>query len=277
MAALLASAALSVAATTAAAAVIIGSTEVALDARYSTVRYVEANVGNLTADAIRWQTSQSGFSPTIGFINGGAIRPNVIHFPSATPATPADVTDDDTLTILPFDDHVGLVANVTVADLLLALEHAVAVAAPGDPFSIPGRFLQVSGLRFSWDTTAVAGSRIIDVILDDATPLVDDGTIVSSMLLNIATVDFLAVGGDGFTMLTSYPFAPAGAGPGTLYSDALANYIQNYLGGQILATDYPVGGEGRILQNAQLIPEPGTLALLGLGFAGLAASRRRKK
>jgi len=51
-------------------------------------------------------------------------------------------------------------------------------------------------------------------------------------------------------------------------------------------TYFTVLTEGASLQSAsghdysvpsQAVPEPGTLALIGLGFAGLAASRRRKQ
>ena len=258
---------------TASSAAIIGSTEVPLDARNTTVRFVEANVGNLTADALRWQASGLGLNPTIGVINGGGIRGNSLYFPLATPLSPVNVTDADVFNLLPFNNKVGVIGGVTIPDLLLALENSVIFAAPGDLGTATGRFLQVSGLNFSWDTTAPAGSRIIDVLLQNTIPLVDDGVTVSSMLLNIATIDFLASGGDNYTMFSPYTFSDSGL----LYRDALTNYITTPLGGEILETDYPQGGEGRIQQNIQLIPEPGTLALLGLSVAGFATARRRKQ
>ena len=59
----------------------------------------------------------------------------------------------------------------------------------------------------------------------------------------IATIDFLAKGGD------QYPYRGA---PFTIlgltYQQALADYIVNGLGGVISAADYPEGGEGRSIK-----------------------------
>ena len=64
-----------------------------------------------------------------------------------------------------------------------------------------------------------------------------------SYTLAIATIDYLALGGD------QYPFG--GLPFSNLYinyQDALGNYIQQSLGGVISAVDYPVGGNGRIVK-----------------------------
>ena len=89
----------------------------------------------------------------------------------------------------------------------------------------------------------VAGSRVRDVQLDDATVIVSGGAVVPGPAINIAIVDFLARGGD------QYPFRDAPFDIiGFSYQQALANYIQGPLAGAITDADYPEGGEGRIIE-----------------------------
>ena len=58
------------------------------------------------------------------------------------------------------------------------------------------RFLQVSGLKFSFDSREPVGSRIKSVELLNGTPIAKDATTYT------ATVnDFMSNGGDGYTIL----------------------------------------------------------------------------
>ncbi|HVL81761.1 MAG TPA: 5'-nucleotidase C-terminal domain-containing protein, partial [Actinomycetota bacterium] len=83
-----------------------------------------------------------------------------------------------------------------------------------DPRS--GGFLQVSGLRFEYDSDRPAGSRIVSVTLDDGTPIPPDQSRYSA-----ATNDFLNGGGDGYTMLAD------GAGvTRELMADVLLDHIR---------------------------------------------------
>lgn len=107
------------------------------------IRVRECSLGNLIADAFRMY-----YDSDIAFCIGGSIR-------SALPE--GDITYNDILTILPFNDELITldVPGHTVAD---ALE--LSVSQLPKPF---GGFIQVSGIRFNVDSSIPSG-----VELDDA-------------------------------------------------------------------------------------------------------------
>jgi 2',3'-cyclic-nucleotide 2'-phosphodiesterase (5'-nucleotidase family) len=70
---------------------------------------------------------------------------------------------------------------------------------------ISGRFAQVSGLCFTYDIGAAAGSRVLGAVwqAEDGTctgPVVD---LTSAATYSLATNDFLASGGDGYPDFSS--------------------------------------------------------------------------
>lgn len=80
-------------------------------------------------------------------------------------------------------------------------------------------------------------------MLNDGEVIVGGGQIIPGPGLTVATIDFLARGGD------EYPFGSAPfTVPGVSYQQALAGYIQSRdgLAGTVSVADYPEGGEGRI-------------------------------
>ena len=84
---------------------------------------------------------------------------------------------------------------------------------------------------------------MVDATLDDATPIIVGGVVQDGADLVVATIDFLARGGD------EYPFGDAPFTTlGVTYQQALFNFIADGLGGVISAADYPEGGEGRITE-----------------------------
>jgi 5'-nucleotidase len=95
-------------------------------------------------------------------------------------------------------------------------------------------------------TIATAGRRVREVTLDDGTKIVEDGVVVVGDPIDVATVDFLAKGGD------FYPFRGAPYQLTTTpYQQALEDYLVDPiagggLGGAVTAAQYPEGGEGRI-------------------------------
>jgi 5'-nucleotidase / UDP-sugar diphosphatase len=82
---------------------------------------------------------------------------------------------------------------------------------------------------------------VIEVVLDDGTVIVTGGNVVAGDPIDVATIDFLAKGGDQYPY-RDLPFTSVGF----TYQQALSNYIVDGLGGTISAADYPSGGEGRI-------------------------------
>ncbi|NVB36657.1 5'-nucleotidase C-terminal domain-containing protein [Pseudenhygromyxa sp. WMMC2535] len=226
---------------------IVGESEVELDGVKSNVRVMETNEGDLIADALLWQAAQlaadwGAATPDIGIQNGGGIR-------NDTMLPIGEISVLDTFDIAPFDNFVVVVEDVSPAQLEFVLENAYSQVE-----NVDGRFAQISGFTVVYDPDAqglefddegnvvTEGERIIEVSLDDNTKIIEDGEPVDGApSLNVATINFLAQGGD------QYDFGGAEfVSLGVSYQQALANFIVEGLAGVISAADYPEGGEGRI-------------------------------
>jgi 5'-nucleotidase len=157
---------------------LVGRTAVDLDARSAVNRTQETNIGDFTADSFRAATGAE-----VGLMNGGSIRADEII--RAGPLTKRDV-----LSILPFKNKVVKV-ELNGATLRQVLEHGVARSAED---AEPGRFPQVSGVKFTFDATRPPGSRIISLTVNGK-PLDEKKN------YTLATSDYVAIdGGDGYAM-----------------------------------------------------------------------------
>ena len=232
---------------------VIATSQVDLEGRRSEVRSRGTNQGNLMADALRWQASQRAAKYHVSFAevaiqNGGGIRNDVL-----LPA--GQISELDTFDMAPFSNLVAVLENISREQFKEVLENAVSRAVDGDTEGGSGRFAQVSGFSFEWSesgtvqvlgpdgTVAVPGTRVQRVVLDDGTGIVVGGAVVPGPDLTVATIDFLARGGD------QYPYRDAPfTNLGVSYQQALANYLQDPAGlnGTVTAADYPTGSEGRI-------------------------------
>jgi len=176
----------------------------------------ETPMGNYLADLMKKEL-KTDFALT----NGGGLRDT---FPAATykvvDATykrpgagatgPFDVTLGDAISVLPFGNSVA-VATITGTQLWAALENGVSQFPSG------GRFPQISGFKFSFDSTKAVGSRITAVTRVDGTAIAKD-----AKTYTVATNDFMLYGGDGYTMLN-----PSTAKfPGKLLLDILVDGIK---------------------------------------------------
>ena len=157
----------------------VGRSNVALDARSAENRNRETNVGNWVTDAFR-----RAIGADVALMNGGSIRADTI-------INAGQLTKRDLLSILPFKNKV-LKLELTGVVLRAALEHGVSRSAEDNE---PGRFPQVSGLRFTFDASRPPGSRVISIAVNGQ-PLDENRK------YTLATTNFLAIdGGDGYEML----------------------------------------------------------------------------
>jgi 5'-nucleotidase len=231
----------------------IASSQVGLDGRRGEVRSRETNLGNLMSDSLLWQARRlahdfGAATPVVAFLNGGGIRTDLV-----LPA--GQIRELDTFDMAPFANLVTVIEEVSRSQFKDILENAVSRAVEGDTEGGIGRFAQVSGFSFDWSESGVAqvlssdgsvkvpGTRVQRVVLDGGEVIVGGGRVESGPDLAVATLNFLARGGD------EYPFRGAPFTTlGVSYQQALVNYLQFPAGldGTVTAADYPEGGEGRI-------------------------------
>ena len=159
----------------------------------------ENPMGDYIADLLR-----AKYKTDFALTNGGGIRdtfPAKTYVPANTALVrtgsgPLDVTLGDAFTVFPFGNQVATTV-VSGANLWKALENGVGGNYPAD-----GRFPQVSGLKFSFDSSKPIGSRIVSVTKLDGTPIAKDATEYT-----LTTLDYMIYGGDGYVDV----FSPAKA------------------------------------------------------------------
>ena len=156
----------------------VGRTAVELDMKSENVRTRETNMGNFIADAYRKATGAD-----VALVNGGSIRADALIKAGL-------LSKRDVLSSLPFNNKV-LKIQISGATLRAALEHGV--GSIGVEMQ-PGRFPQVSGIRFSFDASRNPGERVTNVTVNGR-PLVDRQTYTLA-----ATSYVIKDGGDGYTM-----------------------------------------------------------------------------
>ncbi|KAL2267945.1 hypothetical protein VTJ83DRAFT_5222 [Remersonia thermophila] len=154
----------------------IGWTAAPLDARFTTVRTRESNIGNFVCDIMRHH-----YGTDCALMAAGTIRGDQVYAPG--PVRVKDVTD-----CFPFEDPVVAI-RVTGKALWDALENGVSLYP-----ALEGRFPQVSNIRFTFDPARPPGSRIVSVEVGGS-PLDPDRSYL------LATRGYMARGKDGYTSL----------------------------------------------------------------------------
>lgn len=152
---------------------VVGKTEIALEGAREQVRKGETNLGNLITDAMVWLTGAD-----CALTNGGGIRASIAA---------GNITKGNIIEVLPFGNYI-VTKVVTGADIKAALEHGTS-AYP----ELNGGFPHVSGITYVIDTSKPAGDHVVDIKVKGK-PLDLNGSYI------LATNDFMAAGGDNYTM-----------------------------------------------------------------------------
>ena len=177
------------------------------------LRSMEVPLGNLVADAIRYVTNAD-----IALHNSGGIRADL-------PA--GDITKRDIVSILPFNNYV-VVLELTPSQLMEVLEHSVS-AVPGN-----GRFMQVAGVSFHFDPEQPEGYRVFRVV-------VNGRALENFSTVTVATNNFVASGGDGFTTFVGLEVLSEAANLDEVLIAymAVANMENRTVEGRIIIADFP--------------------------------------
>lgn len=172
---------------------VVAETATEIDGSRESCRAVECPMGNLIAEAMLDRVAGQGV--TIALQNGGGVRASI----DAGPVTMGEV-----LAVLPFQNTLSTF-EVTGEVLVEALENGVGQVEEG-----AGRFLQVAGLKYTFDAAAPAGRRVSDVMVlvgGDAWAPIDPATVYK-----VVSNNYVRGGGDGFAMFVdaanAYDFGP---------------------------------------------------------------------
>ena len=196
------------------------------------VRRAETNLGDLCADAYRYQSGTD-----IALVNGGSIRTSIEK---------GDITNEEIIGVHPFGNSL-VVLEVTGQQVLDALEWG-SRAVPGEN----GGFLQVSGLSYEINTavessctqdehelfSGVKGKRRVQNVM------VGDEPLDPKKKYTLASQSYLLrEKGDGFSMFEGDPVLQDGV---KLDNQVLLGYIVDTLGGKIGEEYADPYGQGRI-------------------------------
>lgn len=156
---------------------VLGNFSVELEGRFSQIRTSETNLGDWVCDVV---LSATGADVVI--LNSGTFRSDQVH-----PAGP--FTMRDLVNIVPMHDPL-VVLEVSGQVIIDALENAVS-AYP----KLEGRFPQVSGVSFVFDSTKPPYKRVIKELVQVADEWLD-----VSQNYSLCIKSYMHSGCDGFTM-----------------------------------------------------------------------------
>ncbi|WP_260871664.1 5'-nucleotidase C-terminal domain-containing protein [Bacillus sp. X1(2014)] len=214
-------------------ATVVGTAVAPLVGGNPPARVGETNLGNFVADGMLAKAKTINPNTVIALQNGGGVR---VTLPAG------NITLADVFKVLPFGNALGIM-ELKGAEIKEALEYSVK-----DAPAAFGGFLQVSGLKFTYDSTKPAGSKVQSIEVKG-----QDGSYTALDLTKnyfVATNIFTAKGGDGYTVFAKAYAEGRVSEPGFVDWEMFREYIE----AQPNKTVNPQV-EGRIINVApQVIP-----------------------
>lgn len=206
----------------------------------SSVRHNETTLGNLMADTLLWKGKSVNSKVSIAFQNGGGVRATIPK---------GDITTGDVLKAMPFGNALAI-TELTGAELIKTLEHSVAadLVEGGKGLKENGAFLHVAGMKFTYDSTKAVGKRVQSVQVMEGDKYVDLDEAKSYV---VATNNFTAKGGDGFTILGDAYKAGKVSEPGFVDYENFIDYLKSF------GKDITVEVEGRIIDVSLPVQQNG--------------------
>jgi 2',3'-cyclic-nucleotide 2'-phosphodiesterase (5'-nucleotidase family) len=176
-------------------------------------RLCESLVGNVVTDALRTK-----YGTDFAITNSGGLRAaltcpdaGVAGFCTGNPAL--SITRGGVLGVLPFG-NVTTTVTLSGAEVKAFLENGVSSMPGAD-----GRFPQVSGLCFTYDISAAAGSRVTSIVRQAADGSCTGPAVDPAGSYTVASNDFMLKGGD------SYPDVYSRATTRDIMDQDLADYV----------------------------------------------------
>jgi 5'-nucleotidase / UDP-sugar diphosphatase len=149
------------------------------------VRANETALGNLITDAMLAKAQEKMQEVSIAMQNGGGIRAAIDQGP---------ITVGEVITVLPFGNDPAVV-ELSGDEMKQILEYSVRLAPEES-----GGFMQVAGMKFSYDSTKEAGTRIVSMQVKNGETYTD---IQPDQTYLVTTNNFTAKGGDGYDVFAN--------------------------------------------------------------------------
>ncbi|WP_349828160.1 5'-nucleotidase C-terminal domain-containing protein [Brevibacterium litoralis] len=178
-------------------------------------RGAESTLGNLVADALQYgSTLNPNVAPAdFALTNPGGLRDDLLVDAIYNDEAPGEVTAAELNAVLPFaNDHV--VSTLTGADVIQLFEQQWQPEGESRSFLHLGISEEIEVV---YDSNAAEGARVQQVT-------VNGEPIDPAATYRVATLSFLATGGDNFTAFTNGPFEQTGYTDYEVWADYFAEH-----------------------------------------------------